>query len=137
IFSTTDSGTQALFLGYQSTGHGTLSVQGTQTVSVGGGGIADGVYGSGVISLLGGATLTATSAAPSTFAAITLGSQVGGSGRLDVAGPGSTFMAEAGGAVVGGPGLGSVDVSDGGTLSVDDAVRGLQIDGTVTVDGAG
>ena len=128
-------------------GVGHLTVQGPQTsLTAGGGGVIVGDGGYGYLSVLDGAALSVTNAAPDQFAAMYVG-VTGGSGGLDVSGNGSRVTVGAGGLFVGFSttagvyGTGNATVLDGGTLSVTDTLRGLEIgafaggSGQVTVDG--
>jgi len=122
-------------------GFGTLALDGAQTsLVIGGGGLVDGNDGTGAIDITDGATLSVTNAAPSTFDAMYVGVGTLVS-VLDISGPGSGATIGAGGLAVGFNGTAVADISAGGTLSVTDTLRGLEIgvgtgsSGTVTVDG--
>jgi autotransporter family porin len=145
VSSTDPAGSWAVDVGSETTGDGTVSVDGAgSTLTVGDGGLSIGDNGAGYATISDGGTLDLTG----TNTWVELGFGSGSDGTLTVEGSNTSITLDGNESLfVGDAGTGDLEIKDGATLDVASSnpegyfamVLGNQVtgDGTATVDGAG
>ena len=113
----------SLSIGAQSTGVGTLTIQDDTTLNLGNGGAIVGDAGKGTLDIAGQSKLEVGSPNPSETYALTLGDDANSSGTVDLS-DGSTLSVDDGGLVVGDDGHATLSVDDS-TLTVTSSTFGF------------